>query len=369
MEYEVKVLSDPLPYDKIGKLFQSTYIEPYYDTGGLDWSEKYAEWFIPAFYPDKTFFYSTWVGGDLVATLFSNPADLVLDNTVELKALSLSLAATHPDHRKQGLQKKMIKESITKAKASGFDIVYGMPEKKKGGALLKKYFEFTCFQKKDKHRVKPMEEYGVKVFKEKRGMNPLIAKLAGIYAKIPQDKIEGGTIRNGTDDDIDEVLAIYNAYRKWLPISRNLSKPRLEYEIKNYFNKVGTLGSHFRAEWKVWERENVIVATLLIRYESAVFKNGRAPVALFWNLGYKEGLPIEEKKAFLAGVLQYIQKTYPEVAICQTTMAENEIKVYDALKFADDLTNYELWALPLTAKGEEINRYPKYKDFFIPYYR
>jgi len=39
------------------------------------------------------------------------------------------------------------------------------------------------------------------------------------------------------------------------------------------------------------------------------------------------------------------------------------------LKFADDLTNYELWALPLTAKGEEINRYPKYKDFFIPYYR
>jgi GNAT superfamily N-acetyltransferase len=369
MNYKVKVLSDSLPFDEIGKLFQKTYIEPYYDTGGLDWSEKYAKWFLPAFYPDKTFFYSTWVGSELVATLFGNPVEIVIDNSVELKTISLSLAATHQDHRNRGLQKNMIKQLIDKARGLSFDLVYGMPEKKKGGALLKNYFDFTCFQKKDKHRIKPMEDYGIKEFKEKRGMNPLLAKLAGIYAKIPQNKVERGVIRDGKMDDLASVVAIYNGYRKLLPLSVKLSKNRLEYEIKNYFNNLRELGPHFHPEWKVWEEGNEILASLLIRYEAALFKNGSIPVALFWNLGYREGLSIDERTAFLAEVLQYIRKTYPEVGVCQTTMAANEIKVYDNLKFADDQVNYELWALPLTAQGEEINRYPKYKEFFIMYYR
>ena len=223
MDYEIKILSDPLPFDKIGELFQRTYIEPFYDTGGLDWSERYAEWFLPAFYPDKTFFYSTWVGTELIATLFGRSVELIIDNAVELKVVSLSLAATHQDHRNQGLQKKMIKELIDKAKMLEFDLLYAIPEKKKGGSLLKKYFGFTRFQKKDKHQLKPMESYGVKQFKEKRGLNPLIAKVAGMYAKISQIKIEEGTIREGKDEDMDEVLAIYNAYRKWLTISVNLS--------------------------------------------------------------------------------------------------------------------------------------------------
>ncbi len=370
MDYQIKILSDPLPFDKIGKLFQRTYIEPFYDSGGLKWSERYAEWFLPAFYPDKTFFYSTWLGTELVATHFGNPVELVIDNAVELKVVSLSLAATHQDHRNQALQRKMIKELIDKAKMLEFDLLYAIPDTKKGVSLLKKYFGFTRFQKKDKHRIKPMEDYGVKVFKEVRGLNPLLAKIAAaLYTKIPQNKIAEGTIRNGNDEDMDAVLAIYNAYRKWLPISVHFSRSRLEYEIKNYFRNIGNVGQDFHAEWKVWARDNEILASLLIRYESAVFKNGSAPVALFWNLGYKEGLSIEEKKAFLAEILQYIRTTYPEVSICQTTMAANEIKVFDALKFADDLRNYQLWALPLTPKGEEINRYPKYKEFFIPYYR
>jgi hypothetical protein len=251
----------------------------------------------------------------------------------------------------------------------GFDLVYAMPEKKKGGSLLKNYFEFICFQKKDKHRVKLMESYGIKTFKEKRGLNPLIAKLAGMFSKIPQDKIQGGTIREGSDADLDAVLALLNAYRKWIPISMEFSKPELEYHFTTYSKNVKSLGPHFGAEWKVWERDNRVIATLLIRYESALFKNGSAPVALIWHLGYKEGLSDEEKTVFLAEVLQHIRKTYPEVAICQTTMAANENQVYDGLKFADDLTTYELWMLPLTAKGEEIHRYPKYKAFYIPYYR
>ncbi len=369
MGYEVKVLSDPLPYAKIGTLFQDTYIKPFYDTGALNWSKEYAEWFLHSFYQDKTFFYSTWVGDELVGTLFGNPCKLILDNTVELKALCLSLAATHPEHRKQGLQQRLIRECIEKAKALGFDVVYAIPEKKKGGSLLKKYFEFTCFQKKDKHRVKLMEAYGIKTFKEKRGLNPLIAKLASIYAKIPEDKIERGTIREGSDADMDAILAILNAYRKWLPISMEFSKQELEYHFKTYFTKINDLGPHFGAEWKVWERDNEVIATLLIRYEFALFKNGPAPVALIWHLGYKEGVSNEEKNAFLAEMLQHIRKTYPEVAICQTTMGENEMQVYNNLKFADDLTNYELWMHPLTTKGEEIHRHPKYKGFYIPYYR
>jgi GNAT superfamily N-acetyltransferase len=372
MDFEIKIIQEPIPADKISELYKKTYFEKYFDSGANDWSVEYTKWYFGAYHHDKRFFYTAWKGDQLIATLVGTPNKLKFDNELDFDSLSLGLAATLPEFERQGIQKAMLQRLMEDAKKAGVDLVYSFPEKGFGGnELLKNHFNFKRYLKNQEHYIKVMSDYGRKILQDYRGLNVVLAKLLKLYAGIPDNKLEGGKLRDGKEADIGAVVNILNSYPKRLPLSQIWTEAHLKEEIVG----AGRINELFKSpwgyNWKIWERDGKILGTVFIRFEMIHFKKGSAPVALMSETCFDESATESEKAGMIATIIRWVQKEHPKVFTVQTTQPQYEIDVYKSLKFIDDTSTYEFLALPLSAKGETLNRDPKkkFKEFFIPYHR
>lgn len=372
MDFEVKIIQDPLPHAKISDLYKKTYVVAYFESGANDWqSVKYTEWYFGAFHHDKRFFYSAWIGDRLIATLLGTPTTLKIANEVEIKAISLGLAATDPEFQRQGVQKTLLGRLLEDARTTGIDFVYSFPEKGYGGnELLKKHFKFQRYMKNQQHYIKVMGDYGRKILQDYRGLNMVLAKLLKLYAGIPEDKLQGGSIRIGTLDDIPEVTKIMNSYQERMEISQIWTETHLRELVEGTARLDDLLGDPCHFYWKIWERDGKILGSLLFRTEMIHFKNGSAPVALLNETCFHQETTPEERTDLIATIVRWVRDEMPTVFTVQTTQPQYELKAYKSLKFIDDTSTYEFLGLPLTEKGETaINKYPKYKDIYMPYHR
>ncbi|NVM53902.1 MAG: GNAT family N-acetyltransferase [Candidatus Helarchaeota archaeon] len=370
MDFDIKVLQDPIPVDKISELYEKTYFISYFQSGANSWnSVKYTEWYLGAYHPDRRFFYSAWKGDQLIATMMGTPVKLKLENEIELNALSLGLTATLPEFQRQGIQKALLTRMIEDATKAGIDFIYGFPEKGFGGnELLKDHFNFKRFLKNQQHYIKVMGDYGRKILHEYRGLNIVLAKLLKLYAGIPKNVLQGGKIREGKESDMKSAVDIINSYQKRMILSKIWTDERIKYEFE-YTSRLKTFDPPWGYHWKVWERDGKILATLFIRFETINFKNGIAPATLMSETCFAEETTVEERAGVIAHIVRWIRDEHPKIFIVQTTQPQYEIKTFKKLKFIDDTSTYEFLVLILSSKGEELNRYEKYKEFFIPYHR
>ena len=372
MDYEIKILSDALPHEKITELYKKTFVDAYMNSGANDWgNEKYTEWYFQAYHRDRRFFYSAWIGDNLIATQVGTPSILKIDNEVEVKAISLGLSATEPEYQRKGIQKAMLKRMIEDVRKAGFDFIYAFPEKGFGGnQLLKKHFEFKRYMKNQQHYLKVLGDYGRKILHDYRGLNIVLAKLLKLYAGIPDNELEGGEIRAGKDADIPEITKIHNSYQSRVQISQVWTEDHVRGEIENADRMKEMLNEPSMFYWKIWDRDGQILATTQIRLEMIHFKNGSAPIALMNETCFHEDTTIEERTRFIATLVRWVQDTYPKVFSVQTTQPQFELKAFKSLKFIDDTSTYEFLVLSLSEKGEAaINRNVKYKTIFMPYHR
>ncbi len=370
MDFEIKLLQDPIPAEKISELYGETYFVKYFESGANDWKNvQYTDWYFKAYHPEKQFFYGAWKGDRLIATLMGTPVKLKLDNQVDLEALSLGLAATSPEFQRQGIQRALLEHLIQDATKTGIDFIYAFPEKGfNGNELLKKYFNFTRFLKNQEHFLKVMGDYGRQILRDYRGLNVVLAKLLKLYSGIPDDQLQGGEIREGKPTDIQDALEIINSYTRRLPLAKVWDEDRFNYELE-YTSKITELGSPYGYHWMVWERDGKLLSTVFLRFEIIHFKNGNAPIALLSEECFAEETTIEERSGVIATLVRWVQEKYPQVFSVQTTQPQYEMKAYKNLKFIDDTSTYEFLVLLLSSKAEELNRYQKYKEFFIPYHR
>ncbi|HUX99268.1 MAG TPA: GNAT family N-acetyltransferase [Candidatus Deferrimicrobium sp.] len=372
MDFEIKIIQDPIPAAKISELYKKTYFEKYFDSGANDWGVEYTKWYFGAYHHDKQFFYSAWKGDQLIATLLGTPNKIKFDNELDFNTISLGLAATHPEFQRQGIQKTMLQRLIEDAKKNDIDLIYSFPEQGFGGNdLLKKHFNFKRYLKNQQHYIKVMSDYGRKILHEYRGLNIVLAKLLKLYDGIPDNKVEGGELRDGKNTDIGQIVKILNSYQKRLPLSQIWTEAHLTEEIVGAGRLNEMFDPPWAYNWKVWERDGKILGTLFIRFEMIYFKNGNAPVALISETCFDESATESEKAGVIATIVRWVQKEHPKVFTIQTTQPQYELDVYKSLKFIDDTSTYEFLALPLSTKGEAMNRDPKkkFKEFFIPYHR
>ncbi|MHA1650032.1 MAG: GNAT family N-acetyltransferase, partial [Candidatus Helarchaeota archaeon] len=289
MDFVIKILNDPLPIEQISTLYKKTYFEKYFDSGANDWSPKYTDWYFGAYHHDKRFFYSAWKGEKLLATMVGTPNKLKLENEIELDAISLGLTATLPDYQHQGIQKALLKRLIEDAKGAGIDLIYAFPEKGFGGnELLKKYFNFKRFLKNAQHFIKVLGDYGRQILHDYRGLNVVLAKLLKLYSGIPNNELQGGELREGNMNDLKAALNIINSYQKRLPLSQIWTEEHLKEEIEGANRMNDLFDKPWGYNWKIWERDGKILATLFIRYEMIHFKKGSAPVALLSETCFAE---------------------------------------------------------------------------------
>lgn len=133
-------------------------------------------------------------------------------------------------------------------------------------------------------------------------------------------------------------------------------------------------GDPWGFHWLVLDHDGQIMATVSYRVEVVTFEPEpdqfeSGPVALMTSIGFHESMELDDKIKFLGNVLQKIRKDIPSVYVTQITTPQHEKKVFNKLKFVDDRSTYYLYMLPLTEKGEELNKYKKYKEYLLQYYR
>jgi len=382
MDFEIKRLKEDVrdQYKNIGDLFHETYTKDYLVHGGLNWEEKYAEWYFNSYHYPPDFFFSAWKGDELIATTVGTQYKIMLDNEIELTGVSIGLTATHPKYQRQGIQKALLAKLIEAAKNEGVDFLWAFAQNGHYGSKLSKtHFNFQRINKNAEHLIKILHDHGRWVLQHYRGLGAVLAKLAMIYAVIPEDELMGGEIREGNEnsDDIKKVVDIMNSYTKRLPLSRMWTVDKFKYDVTQS-RKISDYYPEWRYFWLVWEKDGDILASITIRTEIVNFEKGKSTVGLVTNSMFKDTVPEEEKTGFFASIIRrFHEEEYPEEVMrekklftLQTTQPQYEPKLFKNTKCNDDTSKYEFVILPLTENAEQIPlRYKKVKTFYIPYHR
>ena len=386
MDYEIKRIKEDFKdhFKQLGDLYAATYYKFYLDAGALNWEEKYATWYFNAFHNPPDYLFSAWKGDELIATTLGTKFNLKLDDEIDLTSISLGLTATKPQYQRQGIQKALLAKLIEAAKKDGIDLIYGFPQGGYyGSKLLKDHFGFVRLLKNAEHLIKILHDHGRWVLQHYRGLNIALAKLAVVYAVIPEDKLMGGKIRDGdvNSDDIQKVVDIQNSYTKRMPLVRINWAARFKNEVIKS-KEIINFYPDWRYYWLVWEKDGDILGSINIRVERVTFKKGISSVGLLSHSVFKEGVTDEEKLSFFAEIIRKFHEEVPDAPkdseeyrlkklfTLQTTQPQFEAKMFKDAKCNDDTSKYEFLILPLTEKAEQIKlRYKKIKEFYIPYYR
>ncbi|MFX0141367.1 MAG: GNAT family N-acetyltransferase [Candidatus Hodarchaeota archaeon] len=375
MNFKVKRLVEPYPLRKIADVLNKTYFEEYVEAGAMPWSEKYAKFYFDVVIMDisKNFIFGAFKGEKLIGTLFGHRESIMLDNELRLETLNLGLCAVDPEYRSQGVAKAMLSKLIEKATKDKIDFLMAFPEKGRfGDKLLKEHFDFKSYSK-NKHLLKIMEERGLQALREDFKVNPVLVKIASLYSRIPQSNLEG-TVRDEKIEDQPKVIDLINSYQSRVPLSTIYELKRYRKHHKNTYLLNSLFGDPHNFYCWVLEDKNDIKAVIHNRVEIVTAKYEddellRLPVALLTSAGFHEDMVMEEKIDFISCILRKIRTITPSVFATHITTCQHEMKAFRKLKFISDRNFYILCMKPLTEKGEEINRYKKYKEFFLDYYR
>ena len=238
MKFEIKQLKDPFPYAKVAEVLRKTYFQEYLKAGAVKWTEEYAKYYFNAAQSEeltKNFIFGAFKGDKLVGTLVGRGRDVILDNELRLKKLNLGLLSVDPEFRGQGIAKALVSKLINFAKKEKIDILIAFPEKGRyGDKLLKNHFDFKNYGK-TKHLLKLMEEAGLHAARDFYDYNPIIVKIASLFARIPEIGELEGEIRDGEIKDYSEAVNILNSYQARVPISES-------YLVKEYRTSNENLG-------------------------------------------------------------------------------------------------------------------------------
>ncbi|MBD3230913.1 MAG: GNAT family N-acetyltransferase [Candidatus Lokiarchaeota archaeon] len=377
MDIKIKKLIDPYPYSQIGQLLKKTYFEEYTeDAGALQWSEKYAKFYFDAIYykeSSRDFLFGAFDGNKLIGTIFGHRDKVCFEDKLELEMVNLGLTAVDPKYRRQGIAKDLISKLIEHAKEKNIDFIMSFPEKGRfGNKLLKDHFGFNNYGKTD-HLIKIMEDFGLENVKELLGLNPVVAKVATLYSKIPDLEITEGKIREGNSEDLGPAVNILNSYRSRVPISMIYHKKEFNISNQGFYSLNERFGDPWGFYWKVLEINNKVLATISYRIEEVKFKKEEkylnAIVALLTSLAFHEDVEMDQKKEFLGNILRQIRTDVPTAFLTQITSPQHELKLLKKLKFINDRNKYYLYMKPLTEKSEIINQNKRYKSYFLQYFR
>jgi len=376
LKIEIRKLTEPYNYEQIAQVFRKTYFREYCDAGALQWDENYARFYLEciAFKPEtREFIFGAYDGEKLVGTIFGHRDLLIFEDRLKLEMVNLGLTAVDPEYRRQGIAKQLIERIIEEAKAKNLDVILAFPEKDRFGDKILKQFDFKNYGK-TQHLIKLMEERGLHVIREYLHYNVVLVKLAAMFSHLPERGAIEGILRSATMNDFEEVRSILNSYTKRVPLVSYYSEEGYKESNRRFATMNERFGDPWGFYWLVWEQKKEILATVSYRIEVVTFEPepnqfARGPVALLTSVGFHEKLSLEEKISIIGEVLHKIRRELPEVYVTQITSPQHERKIFDKLKFVDDRSTYYLYMRPLNEKAEELNKFKKYKEYLLQYFR
>ncbi len=264
-------------------------------------------------------------------------------------------------------------DKIQEAKADFIWVVFDASTNSKEEKIFKTDFQFIKMNSNVEPLTKLLGSRGVDIIKAKKDLNPVLAQLAKLMAKMQKMPLPGGEIRDVTPDDYPRIVELLNSYSKTVDIAQiwTLDQFKNLIEVNEFVNQMDH--SALFAEFpdapcgsflKVWEREGKIIAAIGFRILAAAFKNGLAPLVYWDNIAISQDLELEEKRAFVVNLYnEYLNKATTITAF----FPSYESRVLGKSGFMSSQMKTPLYILPITEKGKKILELTKIKSFYLPY--
>ncbi|NVM53486.1 MAG: GNAT family N-acetyltransferase [Candidatus Helarchaeota archaeon] len=374
MDIEIRKLKEPYHYSQVAHLLKEIYYKEYGEEGTLIWDDKYTEFYFDANVNkgiSKNFAFGAFKGKKLIGTLFGH-WDLIEIENEQLEMLHLGLMTVKPEYRGQGIAKEMLNQLIEQARKRKIDSIIAFPQKNRyGDKLLKDHFDFKNYGK-TKHYLKLMGDEGLKAVRAQ--YNIVAAKIATLFSHIPNLEDPEGVLRLGKSEDLEKAVALINSYSQRVPLATIYTKEGFQHTIREFDSLKDRFGAPWGHQWFILERDSELYATVCCRVEKIVYTTKQdlfeeIYAALFTSLAFHETMDLDEKKQFLSYILRKIRAELPEVSCTQITTHQHETKVFKKLRFVDDRNSYYLYMKPLSKRGEILNQYIKFKEYYLEYYR
>jgi len=368
---EIKLL-DSIDYEVVGKLLHDSYLPQWGEAGSPEWSPKYVEYLDKAYIqPGNGFYVGGFEGSALIGIGVCFLHEWVVSEIGSVPVMCLCNCGVLPEHQKKGIATAIVEKLEKAAKDKGVKLSYRVCNKSlndhvalsKVGYIKKLENAFQCARIMGSEMIgktAQLKGYG-------RALKLLLKAVAGFPKE--KNKVQYGTVREGTEADITACVKLLNAYKDSASISRTWTENEFHSVIGN---KDILDGTPFKVFFYVWDVDGEIKAVAVGRYEKIMYSTGTGLPAIIIHTGLASDLLRKDKTSFAVSVLYELKANGSETETFATNLAvaHHEEKAYDKAGFNNDRSTRPLY---VKALSDELNEWLqaewKYKNYLIPYQR
>jgi len=342
---DIKLL-DSLNYEETAKLLRDSYVPQWGVAGTPVWNAGYVE------HLDKTFIKSNgapcvgaFEGGKLVGIGMSAISTWKVAEVGEVKTANICNLGVLPANQRKGIATNMVNE-LVKAVTGKVDLVYRICNESIFDFLV---LSNKCgFEKKINNAFqmgrilgKDMVPKAVKFREYGKIMAQLVKTVAGLPK--PEKKIQEGTFRDGTLDDLKGITEILTSYQDTVPLIKIYS----ESELKNFIENMSILdGEKFSKIFKVWEKDGAVKAFVIGRFEPISYKAGELLMPIITDVGFASDLERKEKTSFMITLILDLKGNEKASGSFATNVASAHLdeKAISKAGYNDDRSTRPLYA-------------------------
>jgi len=366
---DVKII-DSLNYEGIAKVLLESYLKDWGTTGTPTWNAKYVEHLdIGYLKPNNGPCIGIYEGDKLIGVGMGIISNWKVAEVGDLKTVNISNVGVLTDYQRKGIATVIVNEIIKKVTGK-VDLAYRICN----DALHDhEVLEHKCgFVKKldnanqmAKIMGKDVVPQAVKFREYGKVMAQLVKTVAGLPK--PENKIQEGSIRDGTLDDIKPIIAILEKYQEEAELMRTFS----ETELKQVVVSMDLLDNEkFSKIFRVWEKDGVIQAFAIGRYEPINYNAGEVVLPILQTIGFASELDRKTRTSFLVSLIYEFKEKVPEAFGTNIANAHLDEKAIGKAGYNDDRSTRPLYAKLLSDKYKNwFDSNWKFKSYYINYQR
>ncbi len=366
---EIKML-ESIDYDVVARLLYESYIPQWNNTGCPEWNTEYIEYLIKSYIkPRNGLCIGALKDGTLVGIGFGYINDWMVAELGKITTICVCNLGVLPAHQRRGVATGIIKKLEEDAQNRGVHLIYRICNEElndhKGFAQARYAKKLNNVYQMARIMGKEMIDTTAKLKGYGRGVKMLLKAIAGFPKE--KNKIQYGTIREGTEADIAACIELLNSYQNIAEISQVWS----ENEFANIINNGIILQKKpFALIYYVWEVDRIVKAFVAGRFEKIIYERGTGISAIISHAGFAGDLDRKDKTSFIVSVLYEIKAREPNTFATNLAVAHHEEKAFDKAGFNNDRSTRPLYVKSLNDSVNEWVQTPwKYKRYCIPYQR
>ncbi|NHI94304.1 MAG: GNAT family N-acetyltransferase [Candidatus Lokiarchaeota archaeon] len=346
---DVKII-DNLNYEETAKVLLESYVPQWGLVGTPNWNASYVEHLDKSYVkPNNGPYVGVFDGDKLIGIGMGAISNWKVAEVGDVKTINICNLGVLPSYQRKGIATSIVEELI-KAVTGKVDFAYRICNEGLNDHLV---LSNKCgFVKKidnvnqvAKIMGKDMVSKAVKFRELGKVMAQLIKTVAGLPKE--ENKIQEGIIRDGSLADMKQIKEIMDKYQE----NATILKTSSEVELKNIIESMELLDNvKFSKLFRVWEKDGVIQAFVLGRYEPINYNAGEVVMPIVSDVGFASELDRKTRTSFVVSLIYEFKEKVPEAFGTNIASAHLDEKAIGKAGYNDDRSTRPLFAKLLSEK-------------------